>query len=329
MLRIGSIKLDVPFFQSPISGYTDYPMRSLARSFGAPLTFAGVMLAKSAACPRVLTRSSFRPREDEHPVGAQIIGNEPKVMAKAAVELVRAGYDLIDLNFACPAPKVLRRKRGGYLLKEPARAVEIFRTVRDSVDCPVTVKLRTSYGNGDKSRANFWQIAEEISDYGVDALVIHGRTVLDRFSGSADWDFLARVKRRFPHKTIIGSGDLFEPGKIISRLENSGLDGVALARGAIGNPWIFRHLRALFAGKAAPAPPTLAQQRKIMLEHFELICHEHPVLKAVRLFRKFLVAYCKLHPARKNAQLSLLAAKNKQQLLTTMNQWYTVAIKIA
>ncbi|MCX5634359.1 MAG: tRNA-dihydrouridine synthase, partial [Planctomycetota bacterium] len=119
MLKLGQLLLNAPFFQASLSGYSDYAMRRLAIDFGAPLTFAGVMLAKSAAHPKVIKKPEFQPHKDEHPIGAQLLGNEPEIMVKAAQAVTNIGYDVLDLNFACPAPKVLRRCRGGYMMQEP------------------------------------------------------------------------------------------------------------------------------------------------------------------------------------------------------------------
>ncbi len=322
MLKLGDITLDVPVFQAPLSGYSDYAMRKLAVCFSAPLTFAGVMLAKSAANPRVLAKPIFKPGCDEHPIGAQILGNDPETMAKAAKGLIEVGYDLIDLNFACPVSKVLRRRRGGYLLKEPDTVSQILKRVRDAVDCPVAVKLRIGFDGKDESRDKFWQIASRCVDDGADALVVHGRTVLQRFTGAADWKILAELKNRFPKATIIASGDMFCAASIAELLQNTALDGVIIARGAIGNPWLFRELRAVLEGKAEPEPPSLSEQAEVMLKHLELVCELYKAEKAVRYFRKFVVGYCKRHPQRKQAQQSLLAAENKTQLLAAIGQWY-------
>jgi len=323
-LKIGNINLDAPFFQAPLSGYSDYAMRKLAVMQGAPLTFAGVMLAKSAANPKVLRKPIFAPKDDEHPVGAQILGSEPQMMAKAAKGLTDAGYDLIGLNFACPAGKVLRRGRGGYLLNEPDRAIEIFQRVRDAVSCPVTIKLRISYGKGQNSQDNFWEIVTAVSNEGVDALTIHGRSVLQRFRDKADWNILAKIKQELPLTTIIGSGDLFDAQMTADILKETGIDGVVIARGAIGNPWIFRELRAIFEGKDIPAKPTIAEQGKMILKHFELVSQIYKPVKAVRYLRKFLVNYCKLHPERKKTQQCLLTASNKTELLGAIKKWYKV-----
>jgi tRNA-dihydrouridine synthase B len=324
MLKLGSLNLDVPFFQAPLSGYSDYAMRRLALDYGAPLTFAGVMLAKSATYPKVLRLPAFKPRDDEHPVGAQILGNDPQTMARAAKELANVGYDLIDLNFACPAPKVLRRRRGGALLNRPNAAIEIFKRVRDSVSCPVLIKLRIGFRNNSESLDNFWKIVTQVIAEGVDALVIHGRSVLQKFTGLADWKILAEVKRRFPQATIIGSGDLFCPETAAELKKETGIDGLCIARGAIGNPWIFSHLHTIFKNKLFSEPPNLNQQARTIIRHFELVAELYPPKKAIRYFRKFLVGYCKLHPHRKKAQKGLLAADDKNQLLDAIGEWYPV-----
>lgn len=322
-LKLGSLTLDVPFFQASLSGYSDYAMRALARRFGCPFTMADMMLAKSAANPRVLRKSFFRPFADEHPIGAQILGRTPATMAKAAGDMVAAGYDLIDLNFACPSPKVLRRRRGGALLDEPDTAIDILKAVRDTVSCPVLMKLRIGLDHKPQSRDNFWEIVTRSLEHGVDALVIHGRTVSERYRGGADWDILAAVKTRFPDATIIGSGDIFDPADAVELLKKTGLDGFIVARGAVGNPWIFRDLRRLWENRPLPPPPDMAEQRLVMLEHFEQMLQIYPEKKAVGNFRKFAVRYVRRHPVRKPALLAMMAAKTRAELEAALDEWYT------
>ncbi|TKJ32821.1 MAG: tRNA-dihydrouridine synthase [Planctomycetes bacterium B3_Pla] len=322
MLELGNLILNVPFMQAPLSGYSDYAMRRLALDFGAPLTFSGVMLAKSAAHPKVLRNPAFMPHDDEHPVGAQILGADAATMAKAAKALQDAGYDLIDLNFACPVPKVLRRRRGGYLLNEPETLMQIYDRVREAVTCPVTMKLRTGFDHSRRSYDNFCRIVSEASERNVDALTIHGRTVEQKFTGDVDWDLLAKTKNRFGKTTIIGSGDLFDPQTIAMRLKVSKLDGVSIARGAVGNPWIYEGLNAVLKGEPAPARPDLAEQAEVIGRHFEGICRHYEPTAAVRYFRKFLIRYSRLHPTPKKAQKALLAAKSKTQLLAAIEECY-------
>ena len=197
-LKLGRLTLDVPYFQAALSGYSDYAMRTLARRFNCPFTMADMMLAKSMTHPRILRKACFQPHDDEHPIGAQILGRIPTTMAAAAQALVGIGYDLIDLNVACPAPKVLRRRRGGALLKEPDVVIDCLKAVRDAVTCPVLMKLRIGVDHQPASLDKFWEIVTRAIEQGVDALVIHGRTVGEKYRGKADWDLLAAVKRRFP-----------------------------------------------------------------------------------------------------------------------------------
>jgi tRNA-dihydrouridine synthase B len=324
-LKLGGLTLDVPFFQAPLSGYSDYAMRRLARRFGCPFAMADMILDKSAANPRVLRKACFRPGADEHPVGAQIIGRTPATMAAAARDLVAAGYDVIDLNFACPVPKVLHRGRGGALLNDPDTVIDIFEAVRDAVVCPVLMKLRLGVDHEPRSLDYFWEIVTRSIEHGVDALVIHGRTVSQRYRGKADWDLPATVKSQFPHATIVGSGDIFDPAATVELMKKTGLDGFTVARGAIGNPWIFRDLRCAWEDRPIPPPPDLAEQRLVMLEHFGQIRQDYPERDAVRKFRKFIVGYARRHPERKAAQLSLVKAKTRAEVLAGIDAWYAGA----
>jgi tRNA-dihydrouridine synthase B len=318
MLKIGNIILDIPFFQASLSGYSDYAMRAVSRDCGAPMTFAGVMLAKSVVHPKVFNNPSFKPGDDEHPIGAQLLGADAEIMAKAAKVVFQAGFDLIDLNFACPAPKVIRRKRGGFLLNEPNKVIEIYNAVRQAVDCPVTLKLRTSFDN--QSYDNFWDISSRAAAGKVDALIVHPRSVCQRFTGSADWQFLSEVKKQFPRTIIFGSGDLFSVDTINNNIKNTGVDGAVIARGAIGNPWIFNQLRL---GDDFVAP-TLEQQGRVISKHFSLVCKLYEHKKAITHFRKFAIAYCKLHPLRKKAQKALFSAKTAEEFLAAVKQWYSL-----
>ena len=320
-LKLGSLALDVPFFQASLSGYSDHAMRALARRFGCPFTMADMMLAKSMTHPRVLRKPCFLPGADEHPIGAQILGRVPATMAQAARALVGVGYDLIDLNFACPAPKVLRRQRGGALLNEPDTVIECLRAVREAVTSPVLMKLRIGVDHQTSSRENFWEIVTRSVEQGVDALVIHGRTVSEKYRGRADWDLLAAVKQRFPAATIIGSGDIFDPADTPALIERTGLDGFIVARGAVGNPWIFRALRCVWEGRPLPPAPDLDEQRDVMLDHFHRVLKAYPEKKAVGYFRKFVVGYARRHPRRKQVLLTLMKAKTRAEVEAGIDAW--------
>jgi nifR3 family TIM-barrel protein len=314
----------MPFIQAPLSGYTDHPMRILARRFGCPLTFTGVMLDKIALHHKALKKLKFQPQANEHPVGAQVLGDDPEVMAAAAQKFIEVGYDLIDLNFACPVPKVLRRARGGYLMQQPAFIRETFLRTREKVNTPVFMKIRIGFDHSEAAKDDFWTICENAAGDGVDMLAIHGRTVSQKYRGKADWSVITEAKKRFPNLTIFGSGDILSPETAIERLNESGIDGVIIARGAIGNPWIFQEIRALYNGQPLPEPPSLTEQGQLMLEHFDMICKSRDERKAVPYFRKFMAGYCKRHPERKKTLLALMACKTKQTVIDTVKECYGV-----
>ncbi|MBE0535462.1 MAG: tRNA-dihydrouridine synthase family protein [Phycisphaerae bacterium] len=324
MIKLGGIELDVPFYQAPLSGYSEAPMRMLARRYGCPLTFTGVLLDKIALHPKAIRSLKFQPGDDEHPVGVQLLGEDPATMAAAAAAFEKVGYDIVDLNFACPVPKVVRRMRGGYLLTRPQVIIETLRRTREALTCPLSMKVRIGFDGKAESRDEFRGLCEQIAAEGVDMLTIHGRTVSEKYRGKADWEAIAEIKRAHPHLTVFGSGDLMDPETIVERLETTGVSGVAVARGAIGNPWIFAETRALLEGRPKPAQPTLYEQGLVMLEHFEMIGQLRPERQAAPFFRKFVTGYCKRHPQRKKAQMAIIAAKTRQQLVAEITEWFQV-----
>jgi tRNA-dihydrouridine synthase B len=319
---IGKIKLNNPIIQAALAGYTDRAMRILARKFGCELTFSGVILDTSASYKPLLEKPNYIIKDDEHPIGAQLLGTEPEKMAAAAKSLVGAGYDIIDLNFACPAPKVLRRARGGAMLAEPQTVLEIFKRVRDAVSCPVMMKLRIGIDGSDEAKEKFRHICNEAAAMEVDGLIVHGRTVEQGFKGSADWEIIKQLKEKHPDTIIIGSGDLFDPLDIANKFKTSGADGVAIARGAIGRPWIFRQVNDVLEGKTEIFSPDIAQQGKIILEHFEILKEIYDSRKCIWHFRKFLTKYSLSHKTIKKARRELTAIYDEEQLKETIKRLY-------
>ena len=322
MLKIGDIKLNIPVIQASLSGYSDRAMRVLARKFGCELTFGGVILDSSASYKPLFEKPNYILRDDEHPIGAQLLGSDPEKMAKAAENLQRIGYDIIDLNFACPAPKVVKKARGGAMLDQPEMVLEIFRCVREAVNCPVIMKMRIGTDHSEKSLKNFWQICTQAVEYGIDGLIVHGRSVGQRFKGTADWDIIKQLKQKFPKTTIIGSGDLFEPIDIVNKLKSSGADGVAIARGAIGKPWIFRQIKDVLDGKTEIFQPDIKEQGQIILEHFGMLKELYDIKKCIWYFRKFLIKYSGSHTNIRKVCRELIAAQTEDQLKQTIKKWY-------
>ena len=299
-LSIGGITLASPVVQAALSGYSDRAMRVLARRHGAAYSLGEVLLDTFVAVvgrnKRNLARIAVAP--EEHPVGGQLMGSNPDDFPPAARRLVAEGFDVIDINFGCPVKKVLGRCRGGYLLSVPETALEIVSRVREAVppQVPVTLKMRRGIDDSPKSADRFWTIFDGAFARGVAAITVHGRTVQQKYVGPSNWDFLAAVKRHAGSRTVIGSGDLFSAEACVAMLRQTGVDGVSIARGAIGNPWIFRQTLALLAGETPPPPPTIHQQADMLREHFQLAEELHGADLAGRLMRKFAIKYARLHP---------------------------------
>lgn len=326
MLKFDDLQLDFPVIQAALSGYSDAPMRKISRQCGAEFTLCEVFLDQFVIHVSQGNKSRFYLAVDgsDHPTGAQLMGSEPEMFVSAAKRLVDFGFDLIDLNFACPVKKVLGRCRGGYLMTDPKTALEIVDRVRETIpaNIPLTVKLRKGFDETPQSEDRFFEILDGAFDRGVAAATIHGRTVLQRYTGTSDWDFIARVKRHAGHRVILGSGDLFTAETVVCRMRETKVDGVALARGAIGNPWLFNDLRAALTGKPVPPPPTLLEQYEIILQHYNLSETLYGAHRSASDMRKFGVYYAKRHPEETAVRDAFVRAKNREDWLNVLQTWY-------
>lgn len=325
-LQIGRVIVGTPFVQAALSGYSDWPMRVLARRHGASYTLCEVMLDQFLISlrDRQRTQHFLYRTDDERPVGGQLMGSEPEQFAAGARRLVAAGFDVIDINFGCPVKKVLGRCRGGYHLSQPEVALEIVRRTRDIVppEVPVTVKMRRGIDDSSLSRDRFFTILEGAFAAGVSAITVHGRTVEQRYLGPSRWSFLADVKRHVGAATILGSGDLFTAEDCVRMLRETGVDGVTIARGAIGNPWIFQQSQALLAGQPLPAPPRLHEQRELLREHFGLSERIHDERRVGVLLRKFGVKYAACHPQYVEVRQAFARIRTRADWEAVLERWY-------
>jgi nifR3 family TIM-barrel protein len=327
-VRIDGVELASPVVQAALSGYSDRPMRVLARRHGAAYALCEVLLDRFVTEVGTNRRNLARlaVADEEHPVGGQLMGANPDDFAPAARRLVAEGYDVIDINFGCPVKKVLGRCRGGYLLGVPETALEIVTRVRDAVPpaIPVTLKMRRGIDDSAASADRFWTIFDGAFARGVAAITVHGRTVQQKYVGPSSWDFLAAVKRHAGDRTVIGSGDLFSAAACVAMLRQTGVDGVSVARGAIGNPWIFRQTLALLAGEPPPPPPTIREQADVLAEHFALAEELHGPDLAGRLMRKFAIKYARLHPDYLPVRDAFIGVKVNADWRAVLDRFYAV-----
>lgn len=327
-LRLGRVVLDFPVVQAALSGYSDWPMRLLARRMGASYALCEVLLDQFLVTlkpHRQRNRHFLFLSDEERPVGGQLMGAEPEQFAAGARRLVEAGFDVIDINFGCPVKKVLGRCRGGFHLGQPEVALEIVRRTRDAVppEIPVTVKMRRGLDDSPRSRDLFYTILDGALAAGVGAVTVHGRTVMQRYQGPSDWSFLAEVKRQVgPRCTILGSGDLFTPQACLAMLAQTGVDGVSVARGAIGNPWIFSQVRALAEGRPLPPPPSLWEQREVLAEHYALAETLYGPARTPLHMRKFGIKYAALHPQHPAVRTAFTSVRSRDDWQAVLDRWY-------
>jgi tRNA-dihydrouridine synthase B len=325
-LQIGSVTIDFPVVQAALSGYSDGAMRVIARRLGAPYTLCEVMLDQFLieVGHTSKNRRRLRVTDEEHPVGGQLMGANPVDFGPAALRLVESGFDVIDINFGCPVKKVLGRCRGGFLLGQVETALEIVSRVREAVPAqvPVTLKMRRGLDDSAQSRDNFFTIFDGAFARGIAAATVHGRTVQQRYIGPSSWNFLRDVKQHAGSRIVLGSGDLFTPQACLEMMRITGVDGVTVARGAIGNPWIFSQVRALAAGLPLPDPPTLFQQRDVIVEHYRLAEQIYGPEVCGRQMRKFGIKYSRLHPQALAVRDAFVAIHRPGQLQSVLDAWY-------
>ncbi|MDB5319017.1 MAG: dus 3 [Phycisphaerales bacterium] len=300
-------------------------MRAVARGRGCPYAVTEAMLDVIMLSGGQGLKKSIDIDGSDHPVAGQIIGSEPEQMAAAAVIMARFGYDVIDLNFACPVKKIKNKARGGHMLMDVPRAMAILRTVRDAVPpgVPTTVSLRRAFNESAESEEQFYQVLEACWANGYAAVRVHARTVEQKYLGKSLWPFLKRLKQQYPERTILGSGDVFTAQDAVRMLRETGVDMVWIARGAIGNPWIFQHARQLLADPDAVLnPPAVHAQRDALREHFGIAMQIHGEQLAGRRMRKMGIKYSRFHPEADKVKRDFIDVHSLRDWTNVLERWY-------
>ena len=262
------MKLELPegLILAPMAGVTDYAFREICVRLGAKVTVTEMVSAKALCYGDKKTASLLR-RNQGALCGVQIFGSEPEFMARGSqLALELSGADFVDINMGCPMPKIVNNGEGSALMKDPALAGRIVRAVRDAVPVPVTVKTRKGW---DKGHVNVVELAKVLEDNGAAAIAVHGRTKTMLYSGVADWDVIAQVKRAVSIP-VIANGDIVSPEAALRCRNRTGADALMIGRGAFGDPWLFAQCRAALAGLPIPQRPPLAERMEVALAQIEL-----------------------------------------------------------
>ena len=288
-MKIGNLELKNKVFLSPMAGVTDLPFRLICKEQGCGLLYTEMINGKALCYDDENTKKMLKIEEEEHPVAVQIFGSEPEFMGRAAEIMNDYSNEILDINMGCPAPKVVKNGDGSALMKNPKLAEEVLRAVVKNSKKPVTLKIRKGW---DDNSVNAVEIAKIAEDCGISALAIHGRTREQFYTGKADWDIIAEIKKNLSIP-VIGNGDVFTIEDSINMLDKTGCDAIMIGRGAQGNPWIFKRINHYMnTGEILPEP-TLNEKISTAIKHLKLAVEEHGEYVAVREMRKHIAWYLK------------------------------------
>jgi len=288
-LKIGRIAIWPPVILAPMSGVTNRTMRALYRPFGLGLTVTEFVSSNALAYGSRRTMEMIDQHGLEKPVSTQLWGDDPQVMARAAALVRECGADIVDINFGCPAPKVTKTNGGSACLRDPDRCEAIMRAVVAAVDCPVTVKMRLGWTQDELA---YLDVAKRAEAAGVQAIALHARTAKQFYTGEANWEHIATLKRSVS-VPVIGNGDLDEAEPAVRRMQSSGVDAIMLGRATLGNPWLIAQIADLIEGRPMRGLPPPAERLRFALVHYRAMLDDLGEARAVPQMRKHVALYLK------------------------------------
>ncbi len=298
-IHVGPVTLDDPVILAPMSGVTDMPFRRLVKQFGAGLVVSEMIASEAMIRESRRSLQMAKNSAEEHPMAVQLAGCEPTVVAEAAKLNEDRGAALIDINMGCPVKKVIEA------------------TVK-AVNLPVTLKMRTGWDDASRNAPELARIAE---DAGIKMISVHGRTRCQLYNGSADWRFIRRVKEAVTIP-VVANGDVVSIDDVRACLDQSGADGVMIGRGAYGRPWFLRQVASYLKTGKVPPEPTLAEQRCVLLEHYEAMLSHYGVDLGVKIGRKHIAWYSKGLPGSADFRAAINAAATPGAVRALIDTFY-------
>jgi tRNA-dihydrouridine synthase B len=291
-LQIGKIKTEGNLVLGPMAGVTDLPFRLLCKEQGADLIYTEMVSAKGIQYNNKNTEELLLVKEEERPVSLQLFGRDPVILSETAKKIEHRNFDILDINMGCPVPKVVNNGEGSALMKEPKLIGEIVSAVSKAISKPLTIKIRRGFNEAEVNAVEVARIAEA---NGAAAIAVHGRTREQYYSGKADWEIIRQVKEAVSIP-VIGNGDVGTYEDAVRIQKETGCDGVMIARGAQGNPWIFMHIKEAMRNNAAPLKPTIREAVDMMLRHTKLEVMYKGEYVGIREMRKHVAWYTTGYP---------------------------------
>jgi tRNA-dihydrouridine synthase B len=300
-LKIGPIVVDPPILQAPMAGFTNYAYRQIVRQFGGAGLQATEMISAKGFLSQEARRHELPDRlwgvkDEPRPLAVQIWDNDPAILADVGATLAHEFHvSVVDINFGCPVKQItVEAHSGSYLLRFPDRVGQIVeRVVAACAPTPVTAKIRLGCT---RDRMTAPEVAQAVEAAGGAALTVHGRTAQDFFQGEADWERISALKGYLKRIPLIGNGDLDRPEKVVAAFKRYAVDGVMIARAALGKPWLFRQAVAALRGEPIPPDLALSEERELLLHHYDLVVARFGAEKGTRLMRKFACCYAQGRP---------------------------------
>jgi tRNA-dihydrouridine synthase B len=293
MIKIGNLKIDTKVLLAPMAGCTDLPFRLIAREHGAKLCFYEMVDSNSLIYQHRETYGNLKTNKDDLPIAVQLLGSDPDGMLKAADRLLKlVDVSFLDINCACPAKKVIKKKSGAHLLRDAPRLYSILEKLIPEIPIPVTIKMRSGFDK--KDDAHLAEMAKRCEDIGVSAIFVHGRLKTQGYAGGVDYEVIKKVKDAVSIP-VYGSGNVFSGESAKLMLDETGCDGVLVARGSLGNPWIFKEIEEYLKTGKPPKEIPLSERKKTLQKHLGYINEYKSVSPAgkVGFMRKVAIWYLK------------------------------------
>ncbi len=316
---IGSLKLPYPFLLAPLSGISNLPFRMISRKLGCPCAFVEMIDAGSLSHATRKTFELLKSVPGDRPLGIQLLGGDAGFLLRAMEKLSAYEFDLLDFNAACPKKKVTGKGKGAALLRDPEKLQKLLKIIVKNSPVPVTAKIRLGW----EDERDCLRIASLAEDTGIDALIVHGRTARQGYGGRVSYAEIARIKKRMKIP-VVASGDIFDVGLAKKMFDETGCDAVIVARGALGNPWIFASLIEFFRTGNAAARPAREAVVRIMKEHYNMCAECFGEQRAAVRFRKFFIWYTYGFANVKKLRRDVERISSRRELFTLIEEFSSV-----